>query len=162
MLWEDWRLKMKRKKRLFSCALLILGIVMMIPHTTKGYENKQEDYSEERSGVPDVANSITFGADYHLTVVANSDKIEDKEEFARTVVHMCQNNSFSSVKFSTYIRGYPTGLDISVFLNRKDVEERKEPVCKIEFKTDDFSKDYNIKDDVSKYHLYLNGKEITF
>ena len=36
---------MERKKRLFSCALVILGAMMMIPHTTKGYEKKQEDYS---------------------------------------------------------------------------------------------------------------------
>lgn len=154
---------MKRKKRLMSCALLILGVVVMIPHTTKGYEKEQqENCFETQNGIPDVVSSTTFGTDHHLTVVANSDKIEDKEEFARTVVHMCKDNSFHSVKFSTDIRGYPTGLDILVFLSRKDIEERKEPVCKIKFKTGDSNKDYNIKDDVSKYHLYLNGKEIAF
>lgn len=153
---------MKRKKRLFSCALLILGIVVMIPHTTKGYEKEQEKYSEERSGLPDIVNSMVSGSDYSMVVVANSDRIEDKEEFARTVIHMCQDNSFHSVRFSTDIRGYPTGLDVSVFLSRKDVEERKEPVCKIEFKTDDFSKGYNIKDNPDKFHLFLDEKEIEF
>ncbi|WP_288174799.1 hypothetical protein [Sporofaciens musculi] len=153
---------MERKKRLFSCALVILGAMMMIPHTTKGYEKKQEDYSEEQSGIPDVVNSVTLGTDHHLTVIANSDKIEEKEEFARTVIHMCQDNSFHSVRFSTDIRGYPSELDIDVFLNRKDVEERKEPVCKIKFKTDDFSKGYNIKDNPDKFHLFLDEKEIEF
>ncbi len=153
---------MERKKRLFSCALLILGIVVVIPHTTKGSVKEQEDYSEEKSGIPDVVSSAVFDANYNMVVVANSDKIEGKEGFARTVVHMCQDNSFRSVKFSTDIRGYPTGLDISVILSRKDVEERKEPACKIEFKTDDFSKGYNIKDNPDKFHLFLDEKEIEF
>lgn len=154
---------MKRKKRLISCALLILGVAVMIPHTTKGYEEEQqENYSEIQSGVPDAVSSTTFGTDYNLTVVANSNEIEDKEEFARTIVHMCQDNSFHSVRFSTDIQGYPTELDISVYLSRKDVEERKEPVCKIEFKTNDFRKGYNIKENPDKFTLYLDGKEIEF
>lgn len=154
---------MKRKKRLMSCALLILGVVVMIPHTTKGYEKEQqENCFETQNGIPDIANSTTFGADHRLTVVANSDRIEGKEEFARTVIHMCIDNSFHSVRFSTDIRGYPTGLDISVYMNRKDIEERKEPVHRIEFRTDDFSKGYNIKDNTEKFTLYLDGKEIEF
>ena len=151
---REW--KMKRKK-LFLCILGIWGIVLTSCGTK---EDTQEQ--EELSGIPDVANSFVSNNDYHLTVVANSDKIEDKEEFARTVVHMCQDNSFRSVKFSTDIRGYPTELNISVFLSRKDVEERKEPVCKIEFKTDDFSKGYNIKDNPDKFHLFINGVETEF
>lgn len=152
---------MERKKRLFSCALVILGAMMMIPHTTKGYEKKQEDYSEEQNGIPDAVNSVTLGTDHHLVVVANSDKIEDKEEFARTVIHMCQANSFYTIKFSTD-HGYPSELDIDVFLNRKDVEERKEPVCKIQFKTDNYNENYNIKDHAEEYHLYVNNEEIDF
>lgn len=153
---------MKRKKRLMSCALLILGVVVMIPHTTKGYEKEQqENCFETQNGIPDVVSSTTFGTDHHLTVVANSDRIEDKEEFARTVIHMCQDNSFHTIKFSTD-HGYPSELDIDVFLGRKDIEERKEPVCKIEFKTDDFTKGYDIKKNPDKFKLYLDGKEIEF
>lgn len=117
---------------------------------------------KEYSGIPDVVNSITSNNDYYLTIVANSEKIEDKEEFSRTIVHMCMDNSFHSVKFSTDIRGYPSSLDIDVYLSRKEVEKRKEPVCRIEFKTDNFNEDYNIKNNPEEYHLYLNGKEINY
>lgn len=154
---------MKRKKRLMSCALLILGVVVMIPHTTKGYEKEQqENCFKTQNGIPDIANSTTVGADHRLTVVANSDRIEDKEEFARTVIHMCIDNSFHSVRFSTDIRGYPTGLDISVYLNRKDIEEKKEPIYRIKFETNDFSKGYNIKDDTDEFHLLIDGVETEF
>ena len=74
---------------------------------------------------------------------------------------MCQNNSFHSIRFPTDIKGYPTGLDITVYLNRKKVE-KGESVCKIEFSTDDFAEEYDIKNDAEKFHLYLDGKEIEF
>lgn len=151
---RDW--KMKRKK-LFLCILGIWGIILTSCGTK---EDTQEQ--EELSGVPDVVSSTVFDTDYNLMVVANSDRIEDEEEFARTVVHMCQDNSFHSVRFSTDIRGYPTGLDISAYLNRNDIEEMKEPVHKIEFKTADFSKNYNIRDNPDKFTLYLDGEEIEF
>lgn len=146
-----------KRKKLFLCILGIWGIVLTSCGTK---ENTQEQ--EGLSGIPDVASSTVFDNDYNLTVVANSNKIEDEEEFARTIVHICQNNSFHSVRFSTDIRGYPTGLDISVYMNRKDIEEKKEPVYKIEFKTDDFSKGYNIKENPDRFTLYLDGKEIAF
>ena len=151
---RDW--KMKRKK-LFLCILGILGIVLTSCGTK---EDTQEQ--EELFGVQDVVSSTVFDTNYNLTVIANSDKIEDEEEFARTVVHMCQDNSFHTTRFSTDIRGYPTELNISVYLSRRNIEERKEPVCKVEFKTDEFSKDYNIRDNPDKITLYLDGKEIEF
>lgn len=151
---REW--KMKRKK-LFLCILGIWSIVL----TSCGTEEDTQE-QEELSGIPDVVSSAVFDTDYNLTVVANSDGIEDKEEFARTVVHMCQDNSFRSIRFSTDIRDYPTGLDISVYMNRKDIEERKEPVHRIEFRTDDFSKGYNIKENPDKFTLHLDGKEIAF
>lgn len=148
---REW--KMKRKK-LFLCILGIWGIVLTSCGTK---EDKQQN-----TGMPDVVNSVISGADQHLTVVANSGRIEDEEEFARTVVHMCIDNSFHSVRFSTDIRGYPSSLDIDVFLNCEDVEERKEPICKVIFKTDSFNEDYDIKNHTEKFHLYLDGKEIEF
>lgn len=151
---RNW--KMKRKK-LILCILGILCIVIA-SCGTKGDKQEQEEYS----GIPDVVNNFTSNNDYHLTVVANSEQIEDIEEFARTVVHMCIDNSFHSVRFSTDIRGFPASLDINVFLNRKDLEERNKPICRIEFKTDSFNENYDIKNHTDKYHLYLDGQEIDF
>lgn len=143
-----------KKKRLFLCILIV---TVMILYDTRAYKQWKEAHSK----IPDAINTMSTGNDLYLTVIANARQIEDKEEFARTVVHMCQNNSFHSVRFSTDC-GYPSGLNITVYLNRKDIEARKEPVCKILFKTDDFSKDYNIKDNPDEFHLYLDGEEIIF
>ncbi len=151
---REW--KMKRKK-LFLC---ILGIWSIVLTTCGTKEDTQEQ--EELSGVPDVVSSTVFGNDYYLIVVANSDRIEDTEEFARTVVHMCMDNSFHSVRFSTDIRGYPSSLDIDVFLNCKDLGERNKPICRIEFRTDSFNEDYNIKNHTDKYHFIVDGQEIEF
>lgn len=62
-------------------------------------------------GEPDVINSIRSGNDERLTVVANRDDIEDKEEFARLLINMCQENSFKTIKFSTDF-GYATKLNM--------------------------------------------------
>ena len=42
------------------------------------------------------------------------------------------------------------------------MEERKEPVCKIQFMTDEYNEEYDIKNNADKFHLYLDGEEIEF
>ena len=97
----------------------------------------------------------------YLKVVANSDRIEDKEAFAREVVQMCRENSFHTIRFSTDINGYPRGLTITVYLNRRGVE-RNEPVCEIDFRTEEYREDWDIKNNVEHFQLYLDGKELIF
>lgn len=104
---------------------------------------------------------MSINNDHHLKVVANSSQIEDKEGMAREIIHMCQDNSFHSIRFSTDINGYPSELHISVYLNRKEVEGG-EPVFEIEFSTEGFSGEYDIKNDADKFQLYLDGEEIDF
>ncbi len=64
---------------------------------------KYPEWKEAHSGMPYVVSSISVNNDHHLKVVANSGRIDDKEEFAREIVHMCQDNSFRSIRFSTDI-----------------------------------------------------------
>ena len=138
----------------FMLFVVLMGVIQY-------GRTKYPEWREAHSGIPDVVSSISMNNEHHLKVVANSGRIDNKEEFARQVIHMCQNNSFHSVRFSTDINGYPTGLDITVYLNRREME-KGEPVCKIEFSTDDFTGEYDIKNDAEKFHLYLDGKEIEF
>lgn len=138
-------------------VLMFLILICMIQYVRVKYP----EWKEAHSGVPDVVSSMSMNNDHYLKVVANSAKVDDKEEFARKVIHMCQDNSFRSVRFSTDINGYPSELDITVYLNRK-AAEKGEAVCEIEFSADDFSKGYDIKNDADKFHLYLDGKEIEF
>lgn len=140
--------------------LYLLALIALISIIQYG-RGKYPEWREAHSGVPDVVSSMSMNNDHYLKVAANSGKIDDKEEFARRVIHMCQDNSFHSVRFSTDINGYPSKLDITVYLNRKAVE-KGEAVCEIEFSADDFRKGYDIKNDADKFHLYLDGREIEF
>lgn len=137
--------------------LVFLAFVSLIQYGKEKYP----EWKEAHSGIPDAVSSMSLNNDHHLKVVANSSRIEDKEGLARKIIHMCQDNSFHSIRFSTDINGYPSELHISVYLNRKEVEEG-EPVFEIEFSTDDFSGEYDIKNDADKFRLYLDGEEIEF
>ena len=64
---------------------------------------------------PDVVSSISMNRDQYLTVAANRDNIEDKEEFAKLLIEMCKENSFHTITFSTD-RGYATNVDMRVYL----------------------------------------------
>lgn len=149
-----------KKKKFISCILVILSLIVMVPYTTKKDKQKQEQV--EYSGIPDVVSSTTANGDYDLIVIANKEEIKDKKEFARKVIHMCQDNSFHSTRFSTDIGGYPLSLDITVYLTYRDVEDRKKPVCKIQFRTDEYNEDYDIKNNADKFQLYLDGEKIEF
>ena len=162
---ERWfcRLSDKMEKNRIAKVRKIIHVMIFIVMLggIQWGKGKCPEWREAHSGVPDVVSSISMNNDHCLKVVANSCKVDNKEEFARQIIHMCQNNSFHSIRFSTDIKGYPTGLDITVYLNRKKVE-KGESVCKIEFSTDDFAEEYDIKNDAEKFHLYLDGKEIEF
>jgi len=137
--------------------LMFVAAVCMICYGSAEYP----EWKEAHSGVPDVVSSMSMNNDHYLKVVANSTRIDDKEAFAREIIHMCQDNSFHSIRFSTDINGYPSKLDITVYLNRKDVEKGK-AACDIEFSTEDFKEGYDIKNDADKFRLYLDGQEIEF
>ncbi len=148
---------MKKRKWLLAGILLILGAIGILNYGKPILEEWNESYS----GIPDAVSSVSSGGWQYLKVVANSDRIDDKEAFARKVIQMCRENSFHSIRFSTDINGYPSGLSITVYLKRKDLEKGRQ-VCEIEFRTEEYVEDCNIKDDVEQFHLYLDGEEIEF
>lgn len=148
---------MKKKKCFLAGVLLFLGVTLMIHYCRTALE----EWKESHSGIPDAVSSMSSGNWQYLKVVANSSQIDDKEAFARKVIQMCRENSFHSIRFSTDINGYPSGVDITVYSNRKDLEKGK-PVCEIRFCPEEYREDCDIKNDVEQFHLYLNGEEIEF
>lgn len=148
---------MKKGKWSFIGILLILGAVGVFRYGVQ----ELEKWKESHSGIPDAVSSVSSNNWQYLKVVANSSRIDDKEAFARKVIQMCRENSFHSIRFSTDINGYPSGLSITVYLKRKDLEKGR-PVCEIEFRTKEYVENCNIKDDVEQFHLYLDGEEIEF
>lgn len=112
--------------------------------------------SSKKEGEPDLLSSFSMNRDENLVVIANRDEIEDKDEFARLLVRMCQENSFQSIKFSTD-RGYATSLDMRVYLWRDEVEGN-DPVMVVEYKSDDWNQQYDIVRNPEKFMLYVDGE----
>ena len=94
---------MKRKKHTLLCLLLAAAFV-------SGCAQKHKE------GEPDVISSMKMNQDEILTVVANRNQIEDKEDFAKFLVEKCKDNSFQSVRFSTDY-GYATSSGMTGGMN---------------------------------------------
>ena len=115
--------------------------------------------SDRKPGAPDVVGSFAMNRDENLTVVANRDKITDKEAFAKQLLQMCRDNTFYSIKFSTD-QGYATSLDMNVYSWKEDIENG-EPVMRVEYKPIEYGEEYDIVNNPDKFQLYVDGKEIT-
>ena len=111
---------------------------------------------KHKGGEPDVISSIKVNQDEMLTVVANRNQIEDKEEFAELLLKKCKENSFQSVKFSTD-SGYSTSLNLRVYLWEDEIEGQ-EPVMVVEYKPVEWGKDYDIVNDPEKFQMYVDGE----
>lgn len=141
--------------RKWNFLLACVGLIMLSAFGIHRYQEGKITYS----GVPDLMSSFSANNDYHLMVVANSRDIPDKESFSKEVIEMCRNNSFKSMIFSTDLNGYPGSLDIDVYLTKKDMRKR-EPELQIRFHPDERNSDYNIRDNVEHYCLYVDGEKV--
>lgn len=134
---------MKRKKHTLLCLLLAAAFVL-------GCAQKHKE------GEPDVISSMKMNQDEILTVVANRNQIEDKEDFAKFLVEKCKDNSFQSVRFSTDY-GYATSLNLRVYLWEDEIEGQ-EPVMVVEYKPVEWGMDYDIVNDPEKFQMYVDGE----
>ena len=105
---------------------------------------------------PDVVSSISMNRDQYLTVVANRDNIEDKEEFAKLLIEMCKENSFHTIKFSTD-RGYATNVDLRVYLFQDKIEGHG-PVMIVKYEPVEYGKGYDIVHNPDQFKLTIDGK----
>ena len=145
------RIRSMNKKRIcIVCVIMVFSIMM-------GYlfEKKSE---VEISMEPDVVSSISMNRDQYLTVVANRDRIEDKEEFAKLLVKMCTENSFHTIKFSTD-RGYATGIHMQVYLCEENIEDAN-IVMEIDYVQREYNENYDICDNPEKFELHVDGEVI--
>ncbi|MFR3141042.1 MAG: hypothetical protein ACLTPC_14030 [Lacrimispora saccharolytica] len=141
---------MNKKRICIVCVIMVFSIMM-------GYlfEKKSE---VEISMEPDVVSSISMNRDQYLTVVANRDRIEDKEEFAKLLVKMCTENSFHTIKFSTD-RGYATGIHMQVYLCEENIEDAN-IVMEIDYVQREYNENYDICDNPEKFELHVDGEVI--
>ena len=144
---------MSKRNKVKRTALLILVLMICFGGLAAIWVWNQY-YEKNYSGVPDAVNSIYIGKECRLTVSANASGIEDREAFAFEVFRMCRENSFQTIKLSTDVMGWPSSLDITVYLHRGDIG-RKDPEMHIRFLPPDDGAEYNIKDDGSEYRLLI-------
>ena len=111
-------------------------------------------YKYDNSGVSDAVSSTTDGLECRLTVTANASRIEDRKAFADEIFRMCRANSFRTVKLSTDVTGWPSMLDVTVYLHRYDIG-RSEPEMRIRYIPPDNRGVYNIRDDGDKYRIII-------
>ena len=130
------------------CAMAVLIITM--EYFIK--PNSEEDVPM----APDVVSSISMNRDQYLTVVANRDNIEDKEEFAKLLIEMCKENSFHTIKFSTD-RGYETNVDMRVYLFQDKIEGHG-PVMIVKYEPVEYGKGYDIVHNPDQFKLTIDGK----
>lgn len=138
-------------------ALVIDCVKMgiMVFSIMTGYLFEKES-KEEISMEPDVVSSISMNRNQYITVVANRNRIEDKEEFAKLLVKMCRKNSFHTIKFSTD-RGYATGIHMQVFLCEEDIEDAN-VVMEIDYVQRECNEKYDICNNPEEFELFVNGE----
>ena len=116
----------------------------------------EKESKEEISMEPDVVSSIGMNRNQYITVVANRNRIEDKEEFAKLLVKICRKNSFHTIKFSTD-RGYATGIHMQVFLCEEDIEDAN-VVMEIDYVQRECNEKYDICNNPEEFELFVNGE----
>lgn len=134
---------------------VISGVIILVVAAGSIYGKTSSD---REPGDPDVVSSSAMNRDESLTVVANRDKITDKEAFTKQLLKMCRDNSFHSIKFSTD-HGYATSLDMSVYSWKEDIENG-EPIMKVEYRPIEYGEEYDIVHNPDKFQLFVDGEEI--
>lgn len=138
---------MKKYNRKQVMGMTIIGTIMVCSACGR-----------TEAAVPDVVSSMKMNRDEMLTVVANQDKIEDKEAFAWLLLQMCKDNSFESIKFSMD-EGYPTSLDMNVYAWKEDIGE-KDPIMTVEYKPEEWNVEYDIVNSPEQFHLYVDDEMV--
>ena len=138
---------MKRIGKLVACVLISISALSA---DNMDYENRQ----------PDMGSTISSMNYEYCAIIAYRNQIPDKIAFARKLIEMCRENGYETIKFATDVRGYPSGLYLSVYLTKKDFENGK-IYMKIKYITKTYNQNSNIKDDMEKYQLYIDNNLVS-
>ena len=123
---------MDKKRICIVCVIMVFSIMT-------GYLFEKES-KEEISMEPDVVSSISMNRNQYITVVANRNRIEDKEEFAKLLD-----------------RGYATGIHMQVFLCEEDIEDAN-VVMEIDYVQRECNEKYDICNNPEEFELFVNGE----
>lgn len=105
-----------------------------------------------QSDIPDCVVSNTFNDEYSLSIIANQDKIEDKETFAKQLIEQVRNNDFKTILFSYDEVGYPTRLEMTVYLNEEDWQNHNS-VMRVSLTQQNILDNFNIVEHLDRFQL---------
>lgn len=136
--------------RLRKCILVLLLLSII------GCEKNSMNDRKSIEKLPDCVASYEVNGEYNLIIIANKNKITDKELFAKQVIEMICGNDFRSMLFSYDMSGYPLGVEMKVYLS-EDVwkNQHEEPYMYITFKQENRIDGYNIVEDYDKFQLEI-------
>lgn len=110
--------------------------------------------SETQSDIPDCVISNSSNDDYSLTIIANREGIEDKEAFAKELIEQVRNNGFRTIMFSFEETGYPTSLDMTVYLSEKDWKKHTSAMS-VSLRQQNILDGFNIVEHYDKFQMTI-------
>jgi len=81
------------------------------------------NYTKKECKTPELISTISSMDHEYCSIIIHKSRINDKEELAMLLIEMCKKNAFENIKFATDIRGYPSALHLTVYLNKIDFLE---------------------------------------
>lgn len=117
-------MKKKIRTKWKMVVTIVLTVVVIMGIGLKGKERRVE-------GEPDVISSMIVNNEQYLTVVANRNEIENKEDFKKLLITMYEENSFHSVKFCTNLVE-PEKIYMKVYKWKHEINRNK-PELSIRF-----------------------------
>ena len=77
------------------------------------------------------------------------------------LIESCRENAFENIKFATDVRGYPSGVLLSVYLTKKDFKLGNQYMS-VRCDMIEYSKSSNIRDNMDNYRLYVDNELIEY
>ena len=110
---------------------------------------------EELNGIADCVNSFESNNFYNLSIIANREEINDKEQYALELIEKVKDNAFKTIMFSYDVKGFPIGLEMNVYLTEEDKTNGNLFMC-VRFTQENIINEYNIVDDYEKFSMEIN------
>lgn len=130
----------------------LMVIVIVIIMFVAKYENEKEEYKS-----PELVSTINSMNHEYCSIIVHNKQILEKTQLALFLIELCGENNFDNIKFATDVRGYPSGVSLSVYLTENDFVTGNQ-YMNVRYEMIECRKDCNIKDDSENYQLYIDGK----
>lgn len=119
------------------------------------------NYREDENAKPELVSTINSMNHEYCSIIIHKKDVHDKENLARFLIESCRENAFENIKFATDVRGYPSGVLISVYLTKKDFELGNQYMS-VRCEMIEYSKSSNIRDNMDNYRLYVDNELIEY